>query len=63
MINGGPASQASTRDWAQVGFKIKQGLQQTAFTGDIKSGNSGGLGYAKIGLSHDNTKYAPGGRL
>lgn len=61
-INGGPASQAATRDWAQKDFKIKQGLQQTQFTGDL-TGNSGGLGYAKVGLSHSNTKYAPGGRL
>jgi hypothetical protein len=61
-INGGPASQAATRDWAQKDFKIKQGLQQTQFTGDL-TGNSGGLGYARVGLSHSNTKYAPSGRL
>jgi hypothetical protein len=55
VINGGPASQAATRDWAQKNFKIKQGLQQTQFT-------QGGLGYSTNTLGLDTTKYAPGGR-
>jgi hypothetical protein len=60
-INGTPIGVAGN-DFAQTNFKIKQGLQQTQFTGDL-TGNSGGLGYAKVGLSHSNTKYAPNGRL
>jgi hypothetical protein len=60
-IDGSPAG-TSTRDWAQKGFKIKAGIMQTKFTGNL-TGNAGGLGYAKVGLGHDNTKYAPGGRL
>lgn len=59
-INGGPPTQAGVRDWAQKDFRIKQGVLQTQFTGDSKSG---GLGYAVVGLRHDNTKYAPNGRL
>jgi hypothetical protein len=55
-INGGPASQAATRDWAQKDFKIKQPVRVTQFT-------DGGLNYSTNTLKLDNTKYAPGGRL
>ena len=51
-INGGPASQASTRDWAQKDFKIKQGLQETQFT-------TSGLNYATNTLKLDTTRYGP----
>lgn len=47
-------------DIVQKNFKIKQPLKVTQFTGNS---NSGGLGYAKVGLKHDNKEYAPSGRL
>ena len=58
-IDGTPIGQ-SPRDWAQKDFKIKQPVKVTQFTGDS---TSGGLGYATVGLKHNNTKYAPSGRL
>lgn len=55
-INGSPASQAATRDWAQKDFKIKQGMLQTQFTDN-------GLNYATNTLKIDTRPYAPSGRL
>ena len=49
-INGGPASQAATRDWAQKDFKIKQPVKITQFT-------EGGLNYATNTLKLDTTRY------
>ena len=49
-------------DAIQKNFKIKQPIKITQFTGDL-TGNSGGLGYAKVGLKHGNVPYAPSGRL
>ena len=49
-INGGPATQASIRDWAQKDFKIKQPLLQTQFTDN-------GLNYATNTLKLNTTPY------
>ena len=43
-------------DWAQREFQPFATQGVTRFTGDF-SGNVGGLGYAKVGLGHNSTRY------